>query len=697
MSATEAVLISTPEELRTWRRRAWALFGFITLTFAVGVGLAVSSHKVDPFDLFTFVFPVVGIVILAQQPRNRIGWILLGAIGGVLALSGVLGSVETYGHLHPGALAAAHVAAGLEAPLWAPTIGIMGIYLLLLFPDGHALSKRWGFVGWLGGVGIGGAWMLLTILPGKLDTTSFPDIQNPLGIEALRPLIPVAFMFIFLVPISIVLSAASLIVRFRRSRGADRLQMKWLTSAAAVVGFAYAMAFVVEPWTGRTWSDAVQSLSVLTFLLIPVAIGFAILKYRLYDIDVVINRSLVYGALAAFITAVYVAIVVGIGSAIGHGASSPNLGLSILATAVVALSFGWVRERVQHVANRLVYGKRATPYEVLSEFSARTAGSFAALDLLPRVARLLADATGADRSEVWLRLGSNLVLEAAWPSPEGDQRVEAVPMPEANVLPALPDVDGAFAVSHQGELLGALAVRKSRGEALTPTDRKVAADLAGQAGLALRNVRLVEDLKASRQRIVAAQDQERRRLERNIHDGAQQDLVTLSLATNLTLAKLDGVHPAASEMLRPAADELKATLVELRELARGIHPAILTEEGLPAALDSLAERSLVPVRVEATVTGRFDPTIEATAYYVVSEALQNVAKYAQARTATVRAERRDGRLVVDVADDGVGGADAGRGSGLRGLRDRVSAVGGELRLDSPAGRGTRLTVELPAG
>jgi len=334
---------------------------------------------------------------------------------------------------------------------------------------------------------------------------------------------------------------------------------------------------------------------------------------------------------------------------------------------------------------------------VLSEFSARTAGSFAIQDLVPRVARLLADATGAERSEVWLRLGSNLVREAVWPPAEEPLGSGRVVMPDAGVLPELPGVDRAFPVTHQGELLGAVAIRKARGDALTPTDQKVAEDLAGQAGLVLRNVRLVEDLKASRQRIVAAQDQERRRLERNIHDGAQQDLVTLSIATKMTQAKLDGHHPAASGMLREASEELKATLVELRELARGIHPAILTEEGLPAALESLAERSLVPVRVEANVGRRFDPTIEVTAYYVVSEALQNVQKYARADAATVRAEQRDGRLTIDVSDDGVGGADVTGGSGLRGLIDRVSAVGGELWIYSPNGGGTRLTVELPGG
>src|SRR5439155_7955969 len=249
--------------------------------------------------------------------------------------------------------------------------------------------------------------------------------------------------------------------------------------------------------------------------LIPIAAGVAILKYRLYDIDVVINKTVVFGALAAFITAVYVAIVVGIGAAIGqgtgsNGSSHPNLGLSILATAVVAVAFGPVRERVQRLANRLVYGKRATPYEVLSEFSTRMAQSYVGEDLLPRMARILAEGTGARDAVVWVAADTGLKPAAAWPL---DSLPAAVPLgPEG-----LPDLGTTLTlpVRHRGELLGALSLSKAPGGRLTPAEEHLATDFAFGAGLVLRNVRLtdellarLEELRASRARIVSAQDSE---------------------------------------------------------------------------------------------------------------------------------------------------------------------------------------------
>src|SRR5205807_1829325 len=245
---------------------------------------------------------------------------------------------------------------------------------------------------------------------------------------------------------------------------------------------------------------------------VPLAIGIAVLKYRLYDIDVVINKTVVFSALAAFITAVYVAIVVGIGAAIGQGTSKPNLGLSILATAVVAVAFQPVRERIQRFANHLVYGKRATPYEVLSEFASRMAGASAIEDVLPRMARVLAQATGAARADIWLKVGGELRTETSWPSDES----QPAPVPlGVHGLPPMPGADRAVPVLHQGELLGAISILKRPGESLTPTEDKLVSDLASQAGLMLRNVRLteellarLEDLRASRRRLVAAQDAE---------------------------------------------------------------------------------------------------------------------------------------------------------------------------------------------
>ena len=204
------------------------------------------------------------------------------------------------------------------------------------------------------------------------------------------------------------------------------------------------------------------------------------------------------------------------------------------------------------------------------------------------------------------------------------------------------------------------------------------------------------ELRRSRARIVEATDAERRRLERDLHDGAQQRLISTSLALRVARARLGTeADPEALAGLQTAADELKAALVELRELARGIHPAILTEAGLGAAIDSMADRSPVPVEVTSRPDRRLPAPIEATAYFVVSEALTNVAKYAAASHATVIAACDEARLRIVVSDDGIGGADPSGGSGLRGLEDRVAAIGGSLVVDSPAGGGTRVVAEIP--
>jgi signal transduction histidine kinase len=235
-------------------------------------------------------------------------------------------------------------------------------------------------------------------------------------------------------------------------------------------------------------------------------------------------------------------------------------------------------------------------------------------------------------------------------------------------------------------------------------DDPVLVDAVGAATrLAVQNERLqaevraqLEEVRASRARIVEAGDAERRRVERNLHDGAQQRLVTLSLVLAEAQTRLGpAADPELASGLQEAAEELRRALAELRELARGIHPAILTEDGLVPALESLAQNAPVPIKVTAAVDGRFAPAVEATAYFVVSEALTNVAKYAQAHQVRINVGRTNGQLTVEVSDDGVGGADPGKGSGLRGLADRVAAVDGRLQVDSPAGEGTRIAAAIP--
>ena len=687
---------------RNARRLAWTAFALWIAFFVV---TAILNFTTEPmpgnegigtdwlFVLTTAAFPLVGIMILARQPRNPIGWILMGIGLGWSLPFGSYGDFAISRDLPGGAIAVA-----INGPTWAPPIVLMGTSLLLRFPNGQLLSPRWKKVEWVAAVAVVATVVAILLAPGKLAEGGHPELANPLGIEALEPFLNVITAAIVLIPLTILASAFSLIQRFRRSRGIERLQLKWLTSAAAFVAVAYLIAMIASidhswesPAENLVWVTVAQRVAVLSFMLIPIAIGIAILRYRLYDIDLVINKALVFGALAAFITALYVAIVVGVSALVGR-AGEPNLALSLLATAVVAVAFQPARERAQRLANRLVYGQRATPYEVLSAFSAQAATTLASEEVLPRVARTVAEGTGADRSEVWVASGSQLRLAAAWPEPAESARPLRL---ENGRLPALPEVDLAVPVHHQAELLGALAVAKPRGEPLTPQEEKLLHDLAAQAGLVLRNVGLtaellarLEELRASRQRLVSAQDAERRRLERDLHDGAQQHLVALKVKLALA-ARQAGETPLQATLAALQQDSEEA-IEALRELARGIYPPLLAEQGLAAALEAQARKAPLPVTIEAETLARYPQELEAAVYFCCLEALQNVAKYANASQASVRLAEAEGELRFSVSDDGVGfdPATVKRGSGLQNMADRLEALGGKLEVESAPGEGT---------
>ncbi len=250
-------------------------------------------------------------------------------------------------------------------------------------------------------------------------------------------------------------------------------------------------------------------------------------------------------------------------------------------------------------------------------------------------------------------------------------------------------------ITFTGDVWGAVIVSTVEDRPFEHGAEQRLADFAALVGLALANAEAREQLRASRARIVQAGDDERRRLERNLHDGAQQRLVALSLTLRLAEMRMLAGDPGAGELVRQANGELADALEELRELARGIHPAILTDRGLAPALEMLAGRASIPVEVRAEIEERLPGPVEAAAYYLVAEALTNASKHAQASAGHVIVGREDGFAVIEVADDGVGGADERLGSGLRGLCDRVEALGGRLDVESPAGSGTRLRARIP--
>jgi signal transduction histidine kinase len=422
--------------------------------------------------------------------------------------------------------------------------------------------------------------------------------------------------------------------------------------------------------------------------------------------SVVLTRMIVYGILAAFIGLVYLALPVGLGHVLGTG---PNTALSVAATAVVALAFATVRARAERSAQRLVYGSRSTPYEVLTELSDRMTNAYPSTDVLVQMAEILVLGSGAASARVWLRVGQQLIPAAAWPT-ESESALTPVPL-LGNALPALPGAQHEIAVRHRGDLIGAITVTQLPKSALSAADLRLLDDFAMQAGLVLRNVRLTAELesslesiseqaaeiRASRRRIVDTQDAERRRVERDIHDGAQQYLVALmvKLRVTRTLARRDPQR--ALSMMDDLRHIVAEALATLSDLAQGIHPPVLTDHGLGAALRRQEANPAVQVAVEDAGIKRYPIEVEAAIYFACLEALNNAAKHAPGSNVVVRVAESAGELRFSVRDDGSGfdPRECRPGSGLGNMGDRVAALGGSLDITSAPSRGTEVAGRVP--
>ena len=630
----------------------------------------------------------IGALIATRHPRNPIGWLLFTATG-MVSLFTFAGEYGVMPLLRPdlawpGAVwlvwlaGAANQATAVVAPM------------LLFFPTGQLVSRRWRPMLWL------------AVLAGTLEAANRalrpgplldgPHLTNPFGVPAAAPVLAaVGLAAVGLVAMALVGGGASLVVRYRRAAAPERQQLKWIALAAAI----WIPLLVLNSLAREVLLVRVALIAAVAGFVL--ALGAGVLRYRLYDVDIVINKALVYGALTVSVLGIYVGAVALIG---GLLRSVSDTAVSLAATGVVAVVFQPLRDRLQRLANRLVYGDRASPYEVLAAFSRRVGEAISIDQVLPRIAEAAWRGVGASHARVRLQLSGAEDRVVDWPP--------QTPNPRA--------FDHAVSVAHSGVVVGEIAVSKPRGEVLTRAEAALLRDLASQAGPALQNVRLAlelqaradelavraEELRASRQRIVAAQDAERRRLERDIHDGAQQHLVAMAVQLRLLKALLKK-NPERAEAL---ADDLGAqaneALSELRNLARGIFPPLLAERGLVAAVRSHVDRALGDVHLQvepALAERRFAPESETAAYFCIREALQNAAKHAPGARVDVVLGRDDGWLEFAVRDNGPGfvhpTGSALDGSGLRGMDDRLAAVGGTLRVDSAPGSGTAVIGRLP--
>jgi signal transduction histidine kinase len=668
-----------------------------TITFTILNGSGQDDVLFVPFAAAMVVgYSTVGAILASRARGNVIGWLMMG-IGLAFALTGVTSEYGTYAfETHPGAVPLGSFAALLSEILWLPII-VSICLLAALYPTGRVPTPRWRFlppatVAFIALFVVG-----YSLAPTALEDAGLPPaVKNPLGVDALEPLADIVGVtagmgLLVIAPLSL----AALVLRYRRSRGEERQQIRWLAYVAGTTAALIVTSLLIALLVGETFGETVlaQAFFLATFSMIgigiPVAMGVAVLRYRLYDLDVVVKKTVLYATVAALLTAVFVVAAIVIGSLAGTSDTA-----AVVAAAVIGVSF-WPALRVaRRIADRVVYGGRATPYEILSEFSTRVGSVYEAHDVLPRMARILRDAVGASRATVWLRVGHELRPAAV--SPTGDDP-PAVSL-TGDVLPSLAP-DAAIEVRDRAELLGALAVSMPANDPMNPSKERLVRDLASQAGLVLRNVRLIEELRASRERIVNAQDERARKLERNIHDGAQQQLVALSVKLGLAgqLAQRDA--DKAKAMLEDLQRDATEAIENLRDLARGIYPPLLADKGLTAAVEAQARKSPIPVDVVANGIGRYRQEAEAAVYFCVLEGLNNVAKYASASEVSVELRRDGGELVFAVRDDGVGfdPTTVKRGTGLQGMTDRVDAIGGSLDIKSGPRGGTTVEGRVPVG
>ena len=655
-------------------------------------------------------YATIGSLIARRVPGNVIGWLLC-LVGLTVAASMFCEQYSLFGlATSPGSMPAVKHVGSLAGGLTILAV-IELVILVLVFPDGWLPSRRWRPVLWCICLALAGAAAQQlqggTIVEGGMTNAlaaAGVAYRTPVGLFPRHGWFDDLLAIVGVIAIaSALLTIASVFARRRRGTAEVRQQLAWLAYVGALTVFWIAVLPVtgLVLGTGDTVAGTVVwSLMILTPVAgIPVACVVAVLRYRLYDLDVVVKKTVVAGLVAATFTAIYAVVVVGIGAATGGAERSV---LTFAAAAVAAVVLQPVRTRARLIADRLVYGKRATPYEVLSDFAGQISGTYSTDDVLPSMARMVAEATGAERAEVWLRSDGIERLEAAWPALPPDPGACAgqgrAPWPDATERTDRTGRTRSFPVIHRGEEMGVLRVTSSPREPLTPAGERLVRDVATQAGLVLRNVSLIEDLRASRQRIVAAADNARRGLERNLHDGAQQQLValkiTLGLARQVAASSPDEIDGLLADTERHA----EQALAELRDLAHGIYPPLLADLGLRAALEAQARKAPVPVTVEASGMGRYSQDVEAALYFSVLEALQNVAKYAQASTAQVTLGYDGQDLAFTVADDGKGfdQATTRMGSGVQGICDRLAALNGTVQITSAPGQGTRLIGRLPA-
>lgn len=626
-------------------------------------GAAGFAGLVSQFHLFGILmaagFSGLSLVVLRHRPGHAVGLIAAG-VGWAFALSYTF---EHYGYLGlDRGWPVAEWALWVGTWIWFPGLWAIPTLLALRFPDGRALGPLWRFVeaGTVFAVALNTAGFALTPY-GEADLAPLADVANPvasaMGLQLMSVGMPMAL-------ITLVACWTGAVVRFRRSRGTERAQMTW--ALAGLLGTTVMVAVSVAA------GPSAALPATLAAGLIPATIGVAILRHRLWDLDVVINRSLVYGFTTAGILAVYVAVVVLLGDLVGRTTGAP-----VVATAVAALLVLPLREQAQRLASRLRYGDRGDPYRALARLGEQ-------LNAAGRPEQVIQDVTDAVVRALRLR-GAAIVSEG-------------------HHLARAGELDGTtrqVALTFRGEPVGELLIDLPAGEQLSPGDERLLSDLARHVAVAVHADRLYHDLLASRLRLVTAREEERRRIRHDLHDELGPTLAGVALEMEWAALEAGTDPDAVAARLETATQRLRRTVGDIRALVEGLRPASLDELGLRGAVDDLVSQLQGPgLDITLDVAGDLDglpAAVEVATYRIVGEALTNVVRHAGASRCAVRLAHGPDMLEITVEDDGAGFEVARHGVGLRSMRERATELCGRFSLASTPDLGTRIEAALPTG
>jgi signal transduction histidine kinase len=609
----------------------------------------------------------LGVLLTTRMPEHPISW--------GFAATGFLWAVGSYAYAyaiealvaHPGSLPGGRVAAWVDNWCWLPSLVLPMSLLLLVAPDGRLLSARWrlAVVAVVGGTALASAG--LSGSP-TFELGSAEPVENPLALDpAVWHL--AAVVGFTLVSGAVIASLLSFVLRFRRSLGEERQQLRWVGGSLGLgVGLGAIGAFT---WGVFPYAYVLYSIALLA---LPVGTAVAVLKYRLYELDLVVNRAFVYGAMTFAVVASYVLVVGLVGATLSHRG---NLALSLVLTGVVAVCFQPVRERVQRFVNERMYGERDDPYAALARLGRRLESSLGADSVLTTAVETIGQTLRL--KYVALALAGSDDIAAAYGIPGNDPF--EVPL------------------AHQGKAVGVLRFSPRAGEQLRDADRRLIADLAPQVAAAAHAVGLAQDLQAARRRLVELREDERRRIRRDLHDGLGPALAgltfTLDAVSNLAGTDLE----RANALLGSATEQVQAMIGEIRRLIYDLRPPALDELGLVDSLRGIASRQTPPATTVTVDTPDALPplpaAVEVAAYRIVQEALTNVARHADAQFCSVRLSVQPDALLVEISDDGQGIDGHRIGVGLHAMQERAAELGGICRITSARGRGTIVAARLP--